>query len=280
MIRRDQDKIFTGGTNMSTRLDNNYLAFVATQAALQAGQILRQGFGTEYQITSKPGRQNIVTQFDHASEKSIVELIKSHFSDHVILAEEGGLSKKIQSDDTVWLIDPLDGTSNFAHQIPLFAVSIAAYQGNEGLCGIIYQPMTNELYIGIKGKGSFLNGKKLQVTNIDKLEESIILAGLPSESTPQATIGIKELDRLNKTGVTSRNLGSAAVGLAYVAAGKLDGFWMNNLHPWDWSAGKILVEEAGGKTTSFFNDGEIYSAPINILASNAKIHQEMLSFIK
>jgi myo-inositol-1(or 4)-monophosphatase len=265
---------------MSKPLDNNFLAFVATQAALQAGEILRQGFGTEYQITSKPGRQNIVTQYDHASEKSIVDLIKSHFADHVILAEEGGLSKDIQEDDVIWFIDPLDGTSNFAHQIPLFAINIAAYRGHEGLCGIIYQPITNELFIGVKGQGSFLNGKKLKVSPIDKLEEAIILAGFPSESTKHPTISIEELDRLNKTGATSRNLGSAALALAYVAAGKLDGFWMNNLYPWDWSAGKILVEEAGGKITSYSNKGKIYSEPANILASNHKIHKEMLSFIK
>ncbi len=265
---------------MQKQIDHNYLAFIATQAALQAGEILLQGFGTEYQITSKPGRQNIVTQYDHASEKSIVELILSRFPDHVILAEESGLSKEIRNDGIVWFIDPLDGTSNFAHQVPLFTISIAAYLGNEGLCGIIYQPITKELFIAVKGQGAYLNGKKLSVTLIEKLEESMVLVGFPSESTRHPTMDIKNLEKLNQTGSTTRNLGSAALGLAYLAAGKLDGFWMNNLHPWDWAAGKILVEEAGGKVSSFFNAGEIYSAPSNILGSNGKLHKQLLSFIK
>lgn len=262
------------------QVDNNYLAFVGTQAALQAGEILRRGFGTEYEINSKPGRQNLVTEYDHASEKSIVSLINSRFPDHVILAEEGGLSRKIGSEDIVWIIDPLDGTCNFAHQVPLFAISIAAYRQNEGLCGIIYQPITKELFIGVKGEGAFLNGTKLNVTKVDKLEESMIHVGFPSQSTKHPTIDINNLDKLNKSGTTTRNIGSAALGLAYLAAGKLDGFWMNNLHPWDWSAGKIIVEEAGGQISSFFNMGEIYTAPSNILGSNGKLHKQLLSFIK
>lgn len=262
------------------KVDNNFLAFIATQAVLQAGELLRQGFGTEFEINSKPGRQNIVTQYDHASEKLIVDLILFHFSDHVILAEEGGLSKNIGKNDVVWIIDPLDGTSNFAHQIPLFAISVAAYRGNEALCGIIYQPLSRELFIAVKGQGAYLNGKKLNVTKVNKLEDSIILIGFPSESTKHPTIEIKNLDKLNKTGTTTRNLGSAALGLAYLASGNLDGFFMNNLFPWDWAAGKILIEEAGGQVTSFFNMGEIYSAPSNILATNGKLHKQLLSYIK
>jgi myo-inositol-1(or 4)-monophosphatase len=265
---------------MENLLDPNYLAFVATQAALQAGEILRQGFGTEYQITSKPGRQNIVTQYDHASEKAIIETIRSHFPTHTILAEEGGLSAEIKGDNPLWLIDPLDGTSNFAHQIPLFTISIAVYHDNVGLCGLIYQPITNELFIAVKGQGTFLNGKKMRVSSIGKLEDAMVHAGLPSESTKHSTIDIKELDRFNHSGATTRNLGSAALALAYVAVGKMDGIWMNNLHPWDWAAGKILVEEAGGIVTSYFKEGEIFNQPSNILASNPALHKVLESFIK
>lgn len=265
---------------MNPTIDYNCLAFVATQAALAAGEILRKGFGQKCEISSKPGIQNIVTEYDQASEFIILDMLKKRFPHHNFLAEEGGLSSQTDSSTLLWLIDPLDGTSNFARQIPIFAVSIGAYSNTEGVLGVIYQPMTNELFIAIKGTGAYLNGKKLSVSPIRELNKALIHLGLPSRSTKHPTIDLPGLDRFNKTGATARNFGSAALGLAYVAAGKMDGLWMNNLFPWDWGAGRVLIEEAGGQVTHFMKNGELFYDPSNVLATNPHLHSVLTEYIK
>lgn len=261
-------------------MDINYLAFVATQAVLEAGVALKQGYGTEFEIKSKPGRQNIVTEYDHISENIILDKIKSNFPTHTILAEEGGLSQAINPESPLWIIDPLDGTSNFAHQIPLFGISVAVEHRGSGLFGIIYQPLSNELFIAIKGQGAYFNGKQIHTSHAKGLDDALIHIGLPSHKTENRTISIEALNRFNQTHVTTRNIGSAALALAYVAAGKLDGLWMNNLHPWDWAAGKILVEEAGGNVSLYYKEGQIHSQPSNVLASNSFLLKEIQEFIK
>lgn len=259
-------------------MDLSDMTFIATQAALQAGEILRKGFGSHYQITSKPGRQNIVTQYDHTSEKAIISLIHEYFPTHCILAEECGAIQK--QSDFIWIIDPLDGTTNFARRIPVYTISIAAYHGTEGICGIVYQPMTQELFVAQKGKGAFLNGVRLSVSPIARLEEAILGGGLPYDITEDPIPYLQHLTHFTRMGITLRNLGSAALGMAYVAAGKLDGFWMDHLHPWDLAAGKLLVEEAGGIVTRY--DGKPHSIHVaeSVLASNGSLHQEMLKTIR
>lgn len=268
------------GEYMEKNLDPNYLAFVATQAVLEAGFALKQGFGTEFEISAKPGRQNIVTQYDHLSEKIILDKIKENFPSHTILAEEGGLSQKIDSETPLWIVDPLDGTSNFAHQIPLFSISVAVHYQGKGVFGIIYQPLTNELFIAVKDQGAFLNGKKMSVSQSKVLDDSLIQVGLPSHSTNQPTISIENLSKLNRTNVTTRNIGSAALALAYVAGGNLDALWMNNLYAWDWAAGKILIEEAGGQVTYFAKEEELYTHTSNILATNKILNDSLKSFVE
>lgn len=264
---------------MTKSFDLSYLTFVAIQAALQAGDIVRKGFGTSYQITAKPGRQNIVTEYDYASEAAIISSIQHHFPEHSFLAEERGLLTG-KKDSILWLIDPLDGTTNFSRQLPLFTISIAAYYLEEGLCGVIFQPLTNELFIAERGKGSYLNGVKLSVSSINKMEEAVVGAGLPATVIENPHECIEHLARFAQTGMTLRNLGSAALMLAYVAAGKMDGFWMDHLYPWDLAAGKLLVEEAGGRVIQYSGETHQIAIPSSVLATNEVIHQSMLSYLQ
>jgi myo-inositol-1(or 4)-monophosphatase len=259
--------------------DFSSLTLTAIQAALKAGDILRKGFGTEYEIRSKPGRQNFVTEYDHASEGCIISFIKERFPSHSFLAEESGLSSNSDEDNILWIIDPLDGTSNFAHHIPLFTISIAAYQKGKGLCGVIFQPLTYELFIAERDKGSYLNGIRLAVSRTDQIEDCLIVASLPYNSTSGPILNVEQLFQISRMGVTLRNLGSAALSLAYVAAGKVDAFWMYNLYPWDLAAGKLLIEEAGGLWTQFENQNPTLHPPSNVLATNQLLHSLLLAFL-
>lgn len=253
--------------------DFSPLTLTAIQAAFNAGKILIDGFGTDYEITAKPGRQNFVTEFDKASESAIISFIRDQYPSHNFLAEESGFS--IQSEDEIlWIIDPLDGTTNFAHHIPLFTISIAAYHQNKGLCGVIYQPITQELFIVEKGKGAYLNEKRLQVSATKNLEEAIIIASLPYDISCIPSFNLQNLINIVQKGAVLRNLGSAALALAYIAAGKVDAFWMYNLYPWDLAAGQLLIEEAGG-ICSHYGDSSFFSSPINILASNSFLHSSL-----
>lgn len=254
--------------------DFSYLTFVALQAALQAGDILRKGFGNSHHITAKDGKQNIVTECDYASEKKIISILKEAFPDHSILAEESGLQEE-QTESICWIIDPLDGTFNFSRRIPIFVVSIAAYKNNEPICGIIFHPLTYELFIAEKGKGAFLNGERLKISSVSSLDEAMIGAGFPFNAKDNPGGCIDHLAEFTRKGVTLRNLGSAALNLAYVAAGKLDAFWLNNLYPWDLAAGQLLVQEAGGIVTNYSGKKPLIHIPSSVIASNGHLHQEM-----
>lgn len=247
------------------------LTVVAIQAALKAGDILKRGFGTTYEILTKPGRQNFVTEFDKSSEASIISMIRDHFPSHSFLAEESGFSENSNEEKILWIIDPLDGTTNFAHHIPVFTISIAAYQHEKGLCGVVFQPMTQELFIAERGKGAFLNGMKLKVSHTKLVEDSLMIASLPYNINSPPLFGLERFTQLIEEGVTLRNLGSAALALAYIAAGKVDSLWMYNLYPWDVAAGQLLLEEAGGMLSSYPVDNHPHSAS-HILASNKLLH--------
>jgi len=259
--------------------DFSSLTLVAIQAALKAGEILRKGFGSAFEINVKPGLQNFVTVYDHLSEESIISSILEVFPSHNILAEERGLQEISSSEDTIlWIIDPLDGTTNFAHHLPLFTISIAAYSKGKGLCGVIFQPLSNELFVAEKGKGAYLNGVRLTVSNTQKLDECLITVGLPYDAESSPFLSLQQLQHLSQRGATLRNLGSAALALAYVAAGKTDAFWMYNLHLWDIAAGILLIEEAGGRLTQF-EKKPIVSYTTSVLATNQALHQPLLNFL-
>lgn len=252
---------------------------LAIQAALKAGEILKDGFGKVLTVTEKPGKQNFVTEYDHASEDCIISIIKKQYSNHNFLAEESGLSDQIE-ETVLWIIDPLDGTTNFVHQIPIVTISIAAYQGATGLSGVIYQPYTDELFVAEKGKGAFLNGKQISVSTTEQIKDCLFVGSLPYDSSAIPILGLEDLLQFSRDGATFRNYGSAALTLAYVAAGKVDACWLYNLYPWDFAAGKLLVEEARGAFTKFNKDPEMVHSAANVLATNKPLHQKFNKILR
>ena len=253
---------------------NAALLNLAARAALQAGGILRSGFGTSYEISSKAGRQNLVTAYDKLCEETIIGAILKTFPDHAFVAEESGATRKGSS--IVWIIDPLDGTVNFAHNIPVFSVSIAAAIDGDVVAGVIYQPMTQELFVAEKGQGAFLNGIRLQVSTTSHLDDSFLATGFPYNVDENPLHCIDRFSAFTRKGIPIRRLGSAAIDLAYVAAGRFDAYWEVTLQPWDVAAGKLIVEEAGGKVTRY--DGKSFDIlkPGPIVATNSVLHATMV----
>lgn len=257
--------------------NDSSLAFVGIQAALHAGQILRKGFGSNFVISSKTSALNLVTEFDKASEKAIIDLINEQYPDHAFLAEESGSSES-KGDVVRWIIDPLDGTMNFVHHIPLFAISIAAMVGDKVEVGIIYQPMTDELFVAQRGRGAYLNGKRLQVSDVSDIQLAVGATGFPYDQQDKRELAIDQFNRFLGIGNPIRIIGSAALNLAYVAAGRFDVFWGANLYPWDVAAGKLLVEEAGGLMTHYDGTAHNMFEQPSVLATNSLLHQIMLSY--
>jgi len=255
----------------------NKLLLVAEETALIGGEILRAGFGTLFDISSKEGKNNLVTEYDLKAEKAIIENILKHFPDHEILAEESGL-KSMPNSSYRWIIDPLDGTVNFAHNIPIFSVSIACEKDGEILCGAIYQPLLNEMFIAGKDSGAYLNGKLIKVSDNNNLDSAILVTGFPYNVDENPFNCLGTFTDMVKKGIPVRRLGSAALDLVYVAAGRFDGFWEAELKPWDVAAGTIILTEAGGKLSDY--DGDEYSIyGKTILATNGKIHDSALEVI-
>lgn len=250
----------------------------AIEAARKAGQILCEGFGTNFKVFSKESIHDVVTEFDKAAEETIIEHLRSYFPSHSFLAEESG--KSVGEDGEVcWIIDPLDGTMNFARHIPIFCVSIAACKGTQIETGVIYDPLLDELFVAERGHGAYLNGKQLRVSQIDDIKMAVLSTGFPYN-----LIGMQQrmtqfshffLQHAN----TIRLLGSAALALAYVAAGRLDVFWGSNLRPWDVAAAQLLIEESGGKMTHF--DGSDYNLlqVSTTLGTNSLLHSQALSIL-
>ncbi len=253
-------------------MKNKELLEVAIEAAEKAGALLRQGLGTNFKISNKSGKHNLVTEYDLAAEKAIIETISTHFPTHGFLAEESGQGKK---GDILWIIDPLDGTVNFAHGIPVFSVSIAATQGEEILCGVVYQPITNELFTAEKGKGAYLNGHRLHVTETTDINAAFLATGFPYNVDKNPLHCIDTFSHMTKKGIPIRRLGSAAIDLAYVAAGRFDAYWEVSLQPWDLAGGKLLVEEAGGRVTDYSGNPRPLLGTGPVLATNGHLKLEL-----
>ena len=249
------------------------LTFVAVQAALKAGELLKKGFGTHYKITSKPGRQNLVTEYDKAAEKAIISTILDAFPKHAILAEESGGQG---DNEVIWIIDPLDGTVNFAHNIPIFSVSIAACVDKKLVTGVVFAPLLNELFIAQAGHGAYLNDVQLHVTATDTFEKAFMATGFPYNVDENPLHCIEAFGHMTKQGIPIRRLGSAALDLAYVAAGRFDAYWEVSLQPWDLAAGKLLVEEAGGTVTHYDGNPRDLFNDKTVLASNGHLHNDMV----
>jgi myo-inositol-1(or 4)-monophosphatase len=243
---------------------------VAVDAAREAGEILREEFARPVRISYK-GDVDIVTQADERSERAIVAKLRKHFPMHAIVAEEGGGTES--ESPFRWHVDPLDGTTNFAHGYPCFAVSIGVEETGELLAGVIYQPVSGELFSAAKGEGAFLNGKAIQVSAIETLAASLLVTGFPSvKRTQNPNIHYYWDFTLRSHGV--RRDGSAALDLAAVACGRFEGFWEFGLHSWDTAAGVLLVREAGGSVKRF--DGKDYQlGDRELLATNGLVFPEM-----
>src|SRR6202161_3990586 len=243
---------------------------VAIETAREAGAILLAEFDRPVKISYK-GEVDIVTQADKRSEQAIVSRLRTHFPKHSIVAEEGGGT---EGDSPFrWHVDPLDGTTNFAHGYPCFAVSIGLEESGELIAGVIYQPVSGELFTAVKGEGAYLNQKKIQVSPIEKLATSLLVTGFPSVKRSQnPNIHYYWDFTLRSHGV--RRDGSAALDLASVACGRFEGFWEFGLHSWDTAAGVLLVREAGGAVTQF--GGQPYRlGDRDLLGSNGRVHVEM-----
>jgi len=251
----------------------NDLKICAEQAAIKGGNILKEGFGTTFNISSKEGKNNLVTEFDLKSEQAIINHIKSVFPEHSFLAEESGRTGS-NKDEITWVIDPLDGTVNFAHSLPIFSVSIAAVKNNDILCGVVYQPILNELFTAVAGQGATLNGEKIYPSDNDDMSSSFLVTGFPYNVHKNPGHCVDHFIGIIRQGIPIRRLGSAALDLAYVAAGRFDGFWEIDLNPWDVAAGVLIVREAGGMVTQYNND--LYTIwDNNMLATNGKVHDEI-----
>ena len=251
------------------------LVLIAINAAMSAGEILKKGFYSQFKINNKEGRHNLVTEYDILSEKHIIKCISEKFPSHTFLCEESGYSSK-QTEEIQWIIDPLDGTVNFAHRIPIFGVSISARKKDDVLLGVTYQPMTNELFVAQKNKGSFLNGRKISVSNVKDINDGMIGTGFPYNLIENPDHCIERFLNMVKLGVSIRRLGAATLDFAYLACGRLDGFWETNLGPWDCAAGLLLVREAGGQVTRWDGDTYKVTEKNQVLASNKHIHNQLI----
>jgi myo-inositol-1(or 4)-monophosphatase len=245
---------------------------VAQEAALKAGKILRENIGGTRKIIYK-GDINLMTEMDMRSEREIVKTLSEAFPNHGIVAEE---ETDIQNDSGfTWIIDPLDGTTNYAHGYPCFSVSIALEQEGVIVAGIVYDPMREELFSAQKGQGAFMNGKKIYVSGIDTLMNSLLATGFPYDRKVSEKNNMNNFHDLLMASQEVRRDGSAALDLCCVASGRFDGFWELKLKPWDIAAGSLIVSEAGGLVTDL--SGKQFNLHAGeILASNGIIHKQMV----
>lgn len=248
---------------------------VAIEAATKAGGMLKDNINGVREVAFK-GKINLVTEMDRQSEREIVSVIRAVFPRHQILAEE---DTRIETDSEFrWIIDPLDGTTNYAHGFPTFAVSIAVERAGEIAAGVVYDPMRDELFTAVRGNGAYLNGKTIHVSSTDVLINSLLATGFPYDRLTSRENNMNYFSALLLSSQEIRRCGSAALDLCSVASGRLDGYWELKLQPWDVAAGICIVSEAGG-TVSTFAGSPSRISDSEILASNGKIHQAMLEII-
>ena len=256
----------------------------AIETAEAAGQLLKEGVRAQKAIIHKSTAIDLVTQYDGAAEALILERLRSHFPDHQFVAEESGasgMSSNGQGSLYTWYIDPLDGTNNFAHGFPVFCVSLALYEGERPLLGVIFDPLRGELFSAVAGQGAFLTTEegatRLQVSQTGSLLGSLLATGFPYDRHTSELDNIAQLAAFLKRVQGIRRSGSAALDLAYVAAGRLDGYWEYKLNSWDVAAGILLVQEAGGIASGINDRPWKLSGKIALVASNGLIQEEMLT---
>jgi myo-inositol-1(or 4)-monophosphatase len=261
---------------MSVLMKYENLKKVAIRAALKGGEILKKYRGKTKKIGHK-GRINLVTEVDLESENTILKIIKKSFPEHEILTEESQQEKR--DSPYKWVIDPLDGTTNYAHNFPCYCVSIALEERKEIILGVVYNPVLNELFMAERGKGAYLNSKKIFVSQTKKLSQSLLATGFPYDIRESDINNLDHFANFALCAQAIRRAGSAALDLCYLAMGRFDGFWELKLSPWDTAAGSLLVLEAGGRVTDF-SGGKYSIHGKDILATNGKIHKEMMEVLQ
>jgi myo-inositol-1(or 4)-monophosphatase len=249
---------------------------VALRAAYRGAEVLRSAMGGGIQIQKK-GLRDLVTDADLAAEREIVQTIRAAYPEHAVIAEESGASEGIS--DYRWVVDPLDGTVNFAHRLPFFAVSIALEREHNPLAAVVLNPVSGELFSAMLGNGARLNGNPIRVSDRTLVSESLLATGFPYNLEPGFDVLTARFRRCLKRAQGIRRLGSAALDLCFVACGRFDGFWEQQLKPWDTAAGILIVREAGGSVTDF-SGGPNPAAKKEVLATNCRIHPEMLALME
>jgi myo-inositol-1(or 4)-monophosphatase len=250
---------------------------IAVSAARAAGNfIMRHLDRADALKVTKKGRNDFVSEVDRGAEAEIVHTIRKAYPDHAILAEEGGASGE---HDYLWIIDPLDGTTNFLHGFPHFAVSIGIQHKGKLQHGVIYAPCTQDLYVATRGNGAVLNNRKIRVSKTAQLDESLVGTGVPIRAGANLDDYLPQLRAVVEKTAGVRRAGAAALDLAYVACGRLDAFWEIGLHPWDMAAGILLVEEAGGVVSELYGKPDPMKSG-NIFAANPKIHEQIAPVLR
>lgn len=258
---------------MLAYMNYSSLLLDAMSWAREAGAVhLRYFRGNELDIQSKLNDSDVVTAADKAAEKVLIDHIKASYPDHSILSEESG--EEAHCGEYRWVIDPLDGTTNFSQGLPLFSVSIGIEHNGETVVGVVFAPYLNELFHAVKGQGAWLNGEPIKVSGKTRLDRSVVATGFPVDKDTNPDNNLDNVARVMPRVRGLRRLGSAAIDLCYVAAGFLDGYWELNLHAWDASAGLLILEEAGGSYTHFRTDRNI-----SVLAGTPAIHDILLPML-
>ena len=250
---------------------------VAVEAARQAGAFLRSRFGTRPAVSYKGSPTNLVTEMDRTAEAMILQAIRRRFPGHAVLAEESGALAG--AEPFRWIVDPLDGTANYAHGFPIYGVSIALEHRGAIEVGVVYDPSREELFVAERGRGATLNGEPLRVSTTGTLGESLLGTSYPNDIREAARDNLSEHAGLMYRCRSVRSIGSAVLGLAAVAAGRLDGYWEQRLGPWDVAAGALLIREAGGTVTAVAGAALDLAAP-SITATNGLIHDETVEALR
>jgi myo-inositol-1(or 4)-monophosphatase len=257
------------------RHDPRWLA-TAVEAVVRAGDVMMARFGRDIRIDKK-GAIDLVTEVDVAIERGFREMVGSRFPDHAVLGEEFGGGAGVP-DGPCWVFDPIDGTTNFAHGLPIFCSSLALEHAGEAVVAAVYDPTRRELFTAERGSGAWLNGRPIHVSPASTLVDALLVTGFPYDVHARVEEIVGLFGAFVGQARAVRRLGSAAVDLCYVAAGRMDGFWESDLKPWDVAGGALIVAEAGGRMTSM--DGQPFSSRSReVLASNGLIHDAMLRII-
>ncbi|MCI3920604.1 inositol monophosphatase [Paenibacillus sp. TRM 82003] len=261
---------------------------VAVNMAAKAGEWMKNKLGQATDVQMKTTPHDLVTEVDKGTELLIRKLIQTYFPTHAILGEEGvepgaeasrRALEDVQDEEYVWIIDPIDGTTNFIHGLPFYSVSIALAHRGEVIVGVVYDPARDELFVAEKGKGAYVHGKRMQVSVEERLSDSLIATGFPTERERALPEALRQISNVAPKVRNIRAAGSAALHLAYVASGRLSGFWEANLNSWDLAAGMLLVREAGGVVTEM--NGQPYGLHVrDVAATNGRIHDSLIEALR